>query len=673
MRSIQALGYAFIGFCLGLFLLTYSPYDASWWYRTSVTQEIQNYGGLFGAQCAAALTVIFGGAAWFLVAASSLMAWAFWYDHDENDTMRMMTGVMGTTMVFAAIFQEYGLCDGGGLLGSGLLKIVTYAVGPFRVELCLWMVSTLSIVVFCGVAWVRPLIVRVSQQMLLVREWLMTRIGASMMLPREAVPQMVPASSAEHASVPQGDEDVSLRKVRSEGKKGYKKPSRALFATQGDQTYAHDNALYDAQARVLEHKLAQFGIKGKVTGIVAGPVVILYEYQPESSVPLTKIIAREYDLILALRVVDMRILAPIPGKSVVGFECPREQRMAVRFGDLYPALTAAAKVMRLPLVMGTTTTGAPHVVDLAGLPHMLVAGTTGSGKSVALHTMLMSILCEMRPDQVRLILIDPKRLEFAWYAHIPHLLVPVVTDARHAIEILRWAVKEMERRYETMAQAGVRDRDAYAALGHDEMPYLVIMIDEWADLMMTGGRDVEGLVVRIAQMARAAGIHLILATQRPSVDVITGLIKVNIPARAACKVISKVDSRTILDGPGAEKLLGRGDMLWLESGMPLQRLHGAYVASDEIQAVVAHIKTQAGSNYVTMQQQEVAGDAMPQEDAALYEMVVSYLQTVDEVSISQLQRKFRIGYNRSARMIDYLEARGMLLSLEGNKMKKVVR
>jgi DNA segregation ATPase FtsK/SpoIIIE, S-DNA-T family len=435
------------------------------------------------------------------------------------------------------------------------------------------------------------------------------------------------------------------------------------------------------RARLLEEKLSCFGVHGKVVAIRPGPVVTLYEYEPAIDTKLSKIIALEDDLALALQATSIRILAPIPGTAYVGFEVANNQRKSVLFSTMVRSKEFKQSTAALPLILGVSTTGVPLVADLSRMPHLLVAGSTGSGKSVALHTMLTNLLCTKTPDELQMILIDPKRLEFACYADVPHLLFPVVTDPRMAIAVLRWAVQLMDKRYERMAHAGVRSVADYRATVTDtsdrdaRMPYLVIVIDEFADLMMTAGSDVEDLITRLSQMARAAGIHLILATQRPSVDVITGLIKVNFPSRIALRVTSKIDSRTILDCGGADKLLGRGDQLFLDGSTgQLHRIHGAYISDAEISLVVNHVRSQRAPNYLsfdTLITHEAA--SFPDADDELYDQIVTYLQEVDEVSISMVQRRFKIGYNRSARIIEALQAQGKIMPAQGSKPRKVIR
>ena len=451
------------------------------------------------------------------------------------------------------------------------------------------------------------------------------------------------------------------------------------------------------RAKILEEKLERFGVYGSVTSIKRGPVVTLFEYRPQIDTKISKIIALEDDLALALQAMSIRIIAPIPGKSVVGFEVANLERNDVLLSSIIQSKAFKDFSGSIPLVLGDDTVGNMVLVDLATMPHLLIAGSTGSGKSVALNAFLVSMLCALTPDELKLILIDPKRLEFASYADIPHLLFPIVTDPQRTPPVLKWVVNQMEERYEKMSRVGARNifdynelcaagasnRHARSHNGADDnkeqaleaLPFIVIVIDELADLMMTAGRDIEGLIARIAQMARAAGIHMIIATQRPSVDVITGLIKVNFPSRISFRVTSRVDSRTILDCGGAEKLLGFGDMLFLDSrSSTLRRLHGAYVSGKEIDMLASTLRAERAVEYLDLSPELMNNDAdLSAADDVLYKDVMTFLETVEEVSISLLQRKFRIGYNRSARMIDLLESRGLVMPSEGSKMRKVIR
>lgn len=458
----------------------------------------------------------------------------------------------------------------------------------------------------------------------------------------------------------------------------YTLPSISLFI--GVANEQDDKQLMqelERRAHLLEEKLERFGVMGKVVAIKRGPVVTVYEYQPAIDSKLSKIVALEDDLALALQALSIRIIAPIPGRSVVGFEVANTKRKNVSFAKVIKSNAYQNFSGTLPLLLGEDTIGNDVVVDLARMPHLLIAGSTGSGKSVALNGMLISLLCKKNPNELKLILIDPKRLEFAPYVDIPHLLFPIITDPKRVAPVLRFVIAQMEERYEQMSRVGARNIFDYHALVKEKtsMPFMVLVIDELADLMMTAGRETEDLITRIAQMARAAGIHMLVATQRPSVDVITGLIKVNFPSRISFRVTSKIDSRTILDTAGADKLLGRGDMLFLDSSSAtLARVHGAFVSDAEIAQVVAHVRAQQKPQYVDYlletigSQQELLGG-----DEQLFEDVIAYLQTVDEISISLLQRKFRIGYNRSARIIDMLESQGYILPSQGGKTRKVIR
>lgn len=435
------------------------------------------------------------------------------------------------------------------------------------------------------------------------------------------------------------------------------------------------------QAKTLEEKLAQFDIEGNVVGMHSGPVVTLFEYQPDIKVKVSRILALEDDLAMALKALSIRIIAPIPGRSVVGFEVSNQHRQDVLMARIIQGQEFKNYPGALPMIFGQDTLGNDVIADLAKMPHLLIAGSTGSGKSVALNAMLISLLCSLKPDELKLIIIDPKRLEFAAYDGIGHLIFPIVTDTKKAIPVLKWVVQTMEQRYAIMAKYGVRNLGDYKVAAQrnkemEAMPYIVVIIDELADLMMTAGKAVEDSIARIAQMARAAGIHMIIATQRPSVDVITGMIKVNFPNRVAFKVTSKIDSRTILDAAGAEKLLGRGDMLFLDATKShLVRAHGAYISDQEIHDIVLQIKRQSVAQYLDIFEQFEQNQSQDflDGDDELYQEIVQFIQELDEISISMLQRRFRIGYNRSARMISILESKGLIMTTDGGKTRRVVK
>lgn len=444
-------------------------------------------------------------------------------------------------------------------------------------------------------------------------------------------------------------------------------------------TYVCNDELQE-QAHTLEHKLASFGIQGRVTEVAAGPLISCFSYQPSVDTKLSRITALEDDLSLALQATSLRVLAPIPGTAVVGFEVAHKQRQKVLLAPLFESAAFKDPANVLPVALGVDSVGNPVVIDLTRMPHLLIAGATGSGKSVALHTVVLSLLCRFTPDELKLVLIDPKRIELRAYADIAHLACPIVTEPSAAVLTLQWLVETMEQRYAWLAQKGARSiTDYHARFGRQgrlDMPFMVVLIDELADLMMSTRDRIEPGLVRLAQMARAAGIHLIVATQRPSVDVITGLIKVNFVSRIALRVTSAVDSRIIIDAPGADKLLGYGDMLLLSPGMlaPM-RVHGAYVADHEIEHVCSSIRAQRVVHYetVSVSSQTTHSTVIDEQDDELYPEIVRFLHEIDEVSISLLQRRFKIGFNRSARMIERLELEGKITQPLGGKTRKVVR
>ncbi|SMP73970.1 DNA translocase FtsK [Desulfonatronum zhilinae] len=446
-------------------------------------------------------------------------------------------------------------------------------------------------------------------------------------------------------------------------------------------------------AKSLVTCLADFGVQGEVQNIQPGPVITMFEYKPAPGVKISRIAGLSDDLSLGLKAASVRVVAPLQGKDAVGVEIPNEHRQSVWLRDILESDAFQKSKSKLTIAIGKDIEGLPMVADLARMPHLLVAGATGAGKSVGLNAMIVSILFKARPDEVKFLLVDPKRIELAVYADLPHLVHPVVTEMSLAKSALDWAMAEMDARYEAMAALGVRHISSYQqkvaglppeeAEQHRAMPYLVIIIDELADLMLTAGKEVEVSIVRLAQLARAAGIHMILATQRPSVDVVTGLIKANFPCRISFQVTSKHDSRTILDSVGAEHLLGQGDMLFKPSAGKLQRMHGAFVGDDEIAAVVqAWHEQQPPSFELDFNEwaKEEAGvtngngpEGSDVVDDPIYSQAVEFVLEQGRASISLLQRRFRIGFNRSARFIEQMEKDGLLGAQEGSKPRAVIK
>lgn len=695
-------------------LSTYHADDATIFYQSSEVTTIRNFLGSFGAQTAGFLFFYWGYVSWLLVLS---MVWLAYISYSNSLRQGIdWYGALGCCIVSSSYLMHYMILTThdhympGGYCGYMLWHFFT---ARFPEGIALIIVSGIwlsSLIVITRLQCLHPLFLlleRIKQP----RVWLLhilarckrlilpvQKIFNSMVSelslehvvyqeyydeivtssPSSVSPVVSPEVSSNQSSgsqtgVPEEDLENNVPEIHA---KPYILPSAQSLSQPTHESYEDDYQISNRQAKVLEQKLERFGIFGTVTTIKHGPVITLFEYQPHIDTKLSKIVALEDDLALALEALSIRIIAPIPGRSVVGFEIANKHRKSVFFSSIIKSKEWKKSSALIPLVIGNDTVGNSVIVDLASMPHILIAGSTGSGKSVALNAMVMSLLCRFNPDELKIILIDPKKLEFIQFRDIAHLLLPIITEPKNVVPALRWLVQTMQERYEYMALHNVRNVADYHQLyatnkSLQAMPYIVVIIDELADLMMCAGKDVEDLIARISQMARAAGIHLIVATQRPSVDVITGVIKVNFPCRISFKVISKIDSRTILDCIGADKLLGKGDMLWLDATGQLHRAHGAYVSDHDINTVVGVCKQQAPT-YITLEHIDQQNDEMGQEDQQLLVQVIDFIRTIDEVSISLLQRKFRIGYNRSARIIELLEAQGLIMPNTGGKTRKVI-
>jgi DNA segregation ATPase FtsK/SpoIIIE, S-DNA-T family len=550
-----------------------------------------------------------------------------------------------------------------------------------------------------------------------------------MLLPRKAAPAMRaeprfagragPATSepADELEPEEDDGEESRTQVARAARKprpaaktarkspdGYELPPLNLLAApKSSDRFAPSTEAIQETAVSLEHVLGDFGVRGEIINARPGPVVTLYELEPAPGIKSSRVIGLADDIARSMSALSARV-AVVSGRNVIGIELPNATREKVYLRELLAAEDYVSSSARLPLCLGKTIGGETVIVDLARMPHLLIAGTTGSGKSVAINTMILSLLYRLRPDQCRLIMVDPKMLELSVYDGIPHLLTPVVTDPKKAVVALKWAVREMEDRYKKMAKLGVRNIDGYNArlteargrgemlsrtvhTGYDSdsgeaiyekeefdldlLPYLVVIVDEMADLMMVAGKDIEGAIQRLAQMARAAGIHVVLATQRPSVDVITGTIKANFPTRISFQVTSKIDSRTILGEQGAEQLLGQGDMLYMAGGGRISRVHGPFVSDDEVEKIVRHLKTQGQPQYleaVTAEDDAEGEDgavfdatAMGEPDGAdLYQQAVAVVTRDRKASTSYIQRRLQIGYNRAASLMERMEKEGII-------------
>lgn len=522
---------------------------------------------------------------------------------------------------------------------------------------------------------------------------------------RKAVPASVPqiqiVDHAAEAKAPKKPKQVTF--TFSDHKSGiaYELPNLDLFQSPPPATRAVDRESLIMRSRIVEKKLRDFGVEGRVETVHPGPVITMYEFEPAPGVKVNKIVSLSDDLALALRALSIRIVAPIPGKSVVGIEVPNVDRETVYIREGFESETFRDADAALPLFMGKNIFGESVTADLAKMPHLLVAGATGTGKSVFLNSLICSLLCRRTPDELKLLLVDPKLLELSIYEDIPHLIAEVVTNPKRAAAALHGIVIKMEERYRKMAALGVRNIQQYnervdqelkagnktfklkgkpgeedEEAAFERIPYIVVVIDELADLMMVSARDVEEALQRLAQMARAAGIHLVLATQRPSVDVLTGVIKANFPSRVAFQVSSKIDSRTILDQNGAEQLLGQGDMLFLPPGTSkIQRIHGSFISEKEVKKLVEFLIKQGKPDYdAEIMNAKPASEvrAEPGEEAdELYDQAIAIVAESRNASISHLQRRLKVGYNRAARMIEQMEAEGVIGPQVGSKSREV--
>jgi len=565
--------------------------------------------------------------------------------------------------------------------------------------------------------------------------------GAAATAPVEALPMaptIVEPKAPARAAPPRKEEKKDDRKEDQEsagagftlhgGRKSFTPPAISILTGEASAIAPIDREGLTATAERLRQKLASFGIQGQVTQIRPGPVVTMFEFLPAAGVKVSRIASLSDDLAMAMEALRVRIVAPIPGRGVVGIEVPNKERQMVVLRELAEQDAFQKSHSKLAMCLGKDIEGMPYIADLAKMPHLLIAGTTGSGKSVAVNSMIVSMLLRASPEEVRFLMVDPKMLELSVYEGIPHLLLPVVTDAKKAAMALRWAVEEMERRYQLLAECGVRNIASYnkkiekegdaarrahkpakekrvvdlgdpqlsipelqqdaaseaepdaPAPGQEplrKLPYLVIIIDELADLMMVASREVETYIARLAQMARAAGIHLMVATQRPSTDVVTGVIKANFPARISFQVASRHDSATIINAPGAENLLGMGDMLILPPGTStLTRVHGPYVDEKEIHSVVEHWKAQGAPVYdASILRPRAEDEGTPEDDEGpdeLYDQAIAAVSDMRFISISLLQRKLRVGYNRAARMIERMEREGIVGPADGAKPREVL-
>ena len=720
---------------LTLSLFTYDSTDPAG-STTGIDNIVSNQGGIVGSHLADALLYGFGFPAYLAPLMLAFSGWLLfsWGRKADSDGAAHFLALraMGLVMALSAAsglstlsLDHYGKAlpfNAGGILGDVVGNGFVGIFGTAGASLLLLAILLTGITLFTGLSWLL-LIDRLGAGALLVA----TIVSRWLREFRETLAVKRTKKQREDSFNEQHEKIQAQSKVRVESVIALEAPSKreekerqvplfetveegvmpalALLDEAGESKGGYSQDVLEALSRQVELKLKDYGVKVQVVEVQPGPVVTRFELQPAAGIKASRISGLAKDLARALSVSSVRVVEVIPGKPVIGLEIPNEIRDMVRLREILGSTEYENSKSVLMMALGKDIAGRPVSVDLEKMPHLLVAGTTGSGKSVAVNAMILSLLYKATPDQVRMIMIDPKMLELSVYEDIPHLLTPVVTDMKEAANALRWCVAEMERRYPLMAAMGVRNITGYnkkvkEAIDRGEpiidptvdlvdgeppvilepLPFIVVVIDELADMMMVVGKQVEELIARLAQKARASGIHLILATQRPSVDVITGLIKANIPTRISFQVSSRIDSRTILDQMGAEQLLGQGDMLYLPPGTSIpERVHGAFVDDHEVHAVVEHLKKNSAPNYLEEIIQEAVSDesgaladASDGETDALYDQAVQIVTESRRASVSGIQRRLKIGYNRAARIVEAMEAAGVVSAMQGNGGREVL-
>jgi DNA segregation ATPase FtsK/SpoIIIE, S-DNA-T family len=731
LREVWWLSAVGVALYLGMVLMTYHVADPGW-SRIGGDQPVFNAGGQFGAWLSDLLLYLFGAAAWLWVALSLFFVWwGYRRIGDGESEHRQGLGVMLTGFLLVLLssstleamrFHSLPLqlpLTAGGALGDSLARLLQSVFGFDGGTVLLLLAWGAGFSLFTGLSWLELAekigSVLESLSKFLLESWLAMRdrrAGLEATTEREEtvkqerkrIRKEPPIRIEPPVAVIEKSERVLEERqdlLFRDAPDAERPPLRLLDEPTQTATQV-DQASLEATSRLIERKLREFGVEVKVLAAYPGPVITRYEVEPASGVKGSQITNLAKDLARALSLVSIRVVETIPGKNCMGLELPNSQRQIVRLSEILSAKVYNDNASPLTMAMGKDISGNPIVADLGKMPHVLVAGATGSGKSVAINAMILSLIYKSTARDVRLIMIDPKMLELSTYEGIPHLLAPVVTDMKLAAAALNWCVGEMDKRYRLMSALGVRNiagfnqkvRDAEKSgkpLSNpfsitpenperlNTLPFIVVLIDELADLMMVAGKKVEELIARLAQKARAAGIHLVLATQRPSVDVITGLIKANIPTRVSFQVTSRIDSRTILDQQGAESLLGQGDMLYLPPGHGVPtRLHGAFVSDDEVHRVTAWLKELGPPQYdesILENPDEESDEDSPDrstEADPLYDEAVAHVLKSRRASISSVQRQLRIGYNRAARLIEAMEHAGLVSSMQTNGNREVI-
>jgi len=715
-REALALLVAGVAVMLALAMFSFTPADPSLNHEAGGA-AVLNMAGVVGAYASDFIYQLFGYAGWlWLLLLGTLAVRIAW---DKSPWLAGWTSLfwLPVVLALAAMFQAHipsgSVLDvlllpagAGGALGAMLAQALATPLGDIGRDVLLitlalsglvaashWSFFQLMRTVYAGLSlaagWTRSVLGNVFSKAAQRKDRIEAR--ETRKETRKKRPVHIAESEADVATPARVNvsrrakqEQQTELAFKEPADSGYKLPSLNLFDRGEGEQRQHNPAALQAIARMLEKKLLDYRVEGQVVAVQPGPVVTQFELEPAPGTKINRIVALQDDLARSMAAISVRVAGNIPGKNVIGIEIPNETREMVVLHQVLSSREFANKRLSLPLALGVDISGQPVVVDLAKMPHLLVAGTTGSGKSVAVNTMICSILMTKSPQDLRLILVDPKMLELSMYDDIPHLLVPVVTNPNKAAKALNWAVYEMERRYQLMSEARVRNLEGYNKAaekqeGAERLPQIVIIIDELADLMMVAGKEVEQAICRIAQKARAAGLHLILATQRPSVDVITGLIKANLPSRLSFQVSSKIDSRTILDQMGAEQLLGMGDSLFLNGGRDLKRVHCAFVSDAEVIDLVEHLKEQGEPDYreevfeAPSVDEALAGSAGGGEDHdEKYDEAAALVIEKGNCSVSMVQRYLRIGYNRASRLVEQMERDGLVSAPGSGGIRKVL-
>ena len=699
LNEILSMTLIFLSLFLFLSLITYSPNDPSFFHSNN-TNSTSNLIGIIGAYLSDIFFFVLGYSSYLLCFFLVYLSFKIYKDDIKAFSSNIQVGFLITLIALCCFLsinvQDQILLAGtGGLTGSLISAFLLKYLNLTGTILLIIFFIFAGFTLWFKLSWIN--IIDFSGEKIL----LFFRKMFSLLINNVVINKKMSNYDDNTAKMDSNDKG-SISNIKIEPKitslkssdKIYKEKQISLFSNNEDiglppldlfSEVDLDEEIYSdeslkARSKLLELKLHDYGVKANVVSVAQGPVVTLFELDLEAGIKGERITNLSKDIARALSVISVRVVENIPGKTTIGIEIPNDRRQTVHLSEIIKSTAFQNASSNISVALGKNISGNPVVIDLAKTPHLLVAGTTGSGKSVAINSMIVSMLYKSTSKDVRLILIDPKMLELGVYDDIPHLLTPVVTDMRLAANALTWCVGEMERRYDLLAEKGVRNIDSFndnVETEDEKLPKIVIVIDEFADLFLVVGKKIEELIARLAQKARAAGIHLILATQRPSVDVITGLIKANIPSRISFKVSSKIDSRVVLDQVGSESLLGHGDMLYLETGKSiLQRVHGTYVSDEDVNEIAKYLKSEKKVNYledVTSQNENENIFSIDTDDTEpLYNEAVEIVIESEKASISYLQRKLKIGYNRAARLIEKMEEVGIVSSVKSNGTRDVI-